>query len=350
MKINICFNLTSGAAGGGNQFLRAFKEFCLEKDCYTSISENADVILFNSHQLIAETINLKKENSSAVFVHRIDGPIRLYNSMSDKRDLLTNAANKIIADATIFQSNWSRTQNYKLGFKLTPFETTIINSSDQTIFNKKNKIVFSCARKVRLIATSWSVNRKKGFDIYRWLDQNLDFSLYEMSFVGNSPIEFNNIKHIQPLDSKKLAFELCNHDIYITASQKESCSNSLIEAMLCGLPSIALSDGGNNEIVGKGGELFEKAEEINGLLEKIIANYEDYQSSINLLSIEEVGNRYLEFFQKVLNNAQTGEYVVKKIGVLKICWLNWVLIKFKIYSVWQVKMKNLLKKVNLWKL
>jgi len=87
--------------------------------------------------------------------------------------------------------------------------------------------------KVKLIASSWSNNWRKGFDIYRFLDENLDFSKYEMTFVGNSPVKFKNIKQIPPVESRDLAELLRTHHIYITASQNDPCSNSLIEALSC---------------------------------------------------------------------------------------------------------------------
>lgn len=61
-------------------------------------------------------------------------------------------------DGTIFQSNWSKDKNLEMGIK----ETTISNAPNPEIFNLCDKIEFSADRKIKLIATSWSANWKKG--------------------------------------------------------------------------------------------------------------------------------------------------------------------------------------------
>jgi len=233
--------------------------------------------------------------------------------MSDKRDLLTNTANKILADATVFQSSWSKQQNYQLGLKPNNFETIIMNAPDPDIFNRQDKVPFATDRKIRLIATSWSSNWKKGFDVYKWLDENMDFTRYEMVFVGNSPVRFKNIKHIPPLTSPDLAQELKKSDIFITASRIECCSNSLIEALHCGLPVIAPNRSSYPEIIRKAGVIFERPEEIPAKLELIVKNYEQYQKNINLPTIEEVGAMYYNFFESIYKKVKNGEYRPKKL-------------------------------------
>lgn len=155
--------------------------------------------------------------------------------------------NKLFVDGIIFQSNWRKKNNKKYFGISTKYETVVRNAPDNKIFNKVGKKVFNPKEKIKLIATSWSSNWRKGFDIYKFLDENLDFSKYEMTFVGNSPIIFKNIKWIKPVPSKKLAEILKQNDVYITASQNDPCSNSLIEALSCGVPAVALNDGGHPE-------------------------------------------------------------------------------------------------------
>ena len=255
MNIHIIFNIQNKPTGGGNQFLKALKNYFVQINSYTENPNDADIFLFNSYQYIKNVIKLKKKYPDKLFAHRIDGPIRLYSKMSDKRDDIINTTNKYIADATIFQSEWSKEQNLKLGLNRTAFDTTIINAPDKYIFNKTGKKEIDQSKKIRLIATSWSSNKSKGFSTYKWLDDNLDFSKYDMTFCGNSPVKFKNIKHILPLPEEKLAKQLKLHDIFITASQKDPCSNSLTEALHCGLPAIALNDGGHPEIIKNAGKL-----------------------------------------------------------------------------------------------
>jgi glycosyltransferase involved in cell wall biosynthesis len=252
--------------------------------------------------------------------------MRLYNKMSDKRDDIVFAANKYLADATIFQSDWSRQQNHLLGLPKRRFETVIVNAPEPTVFNRKGKIPFSTQRRVRLIATSWSQNWKKGFDVYQWLDENLDFSKYEMLFVGRTPVEFKNIKHIPLLNSEQLAGELKKSDIFITASQKDPCSNSLIEALHCGLPAVGLRDGGHPEIISNCGETFIEADEIPDLLEKIIKNYHKYQTNIRNPSMEEVGKQYYDFMTHLYRQVQSGKQKSKSFS-----WMGYIIVQTAVY-------------------
>ena len=110
-----------------------------------------------------------------------------------------------------------------------------------------------------------------------------------------------------------MAKELKTHDIFITASKSDPCSNSLIEALHCGLPCIVYNDGGHPEIVSKGGEVFDNADEIPLLLEKIISRYSYYQDNIVLPKIEKVAQSYINFIETVYNESQNEAYNLKKI-------------------------------------
>jgi glycosyltransferase involved in cell wall biosynthesis len=299
MKVHIVFNITDAASGGGNQFLKCLRKFFCSAGIYEEYPDKADVIIFNSHQNIHEAAAIKLKCPDKAFIHRIDGPMTLYNRPADKRDKVVYAANEYLADATVFQSNWSRENNYRLSLEKKELELVITNAPDPDIFNRTGKTDFSRNRKIRLISVSWSSNWKKGFDVYGWLDKNLDFEKYEMLFVGNSPVKFDNIVCLKPLQSTELAEKLKNSDIFIIASQNDPCSNSLIEAMHCGLPALALNSGGHPEIIRRGGELFNEPSEIPRLIKKITDNYSDYVSSIKLPAIEDVGGEYYDFTQKV---------------------------------------------------
>ena len=102
------------------------------------------------------------------------------------------------------------------------------------------------------------------------------------------------------MPSEQLADILRQHDIYITASQNDPCSNALIEALACGLPALYLNDGGHPELVGQGGLPFNSREEILTQLDILVENYELFQSLIVVPSIESVAKTYLEIAHSVL--------------------------------------------------
>ena len=318
MKIHILYPFVDGPWGGANQFLKAIRDYFIKLNVYTENENEADVVLFNASPsallllLLSKVYKLKKKNKNMIVINRIDGPVYYIRDKDLEVDRAFFRFNKSICDGTIYQSNWSKEKNYYLGMEKNNFETTILNAPNPNIFNKNNKIPFNKNRKIKIIATSWSSNWKKGFETYKWLDENLDFSKYEMTFVGNSPAPFKNIVYKKPMNSENLALELKKHDIFLTASQKDPCSNSLIEALHCGLPAIGLNDGGHTEIIGEGGEVFNNKEEILNILEKIINNYENYQNNIYLPTIDEVGKMYYEFIEMIYREQQNGNYSSKQ--------------------------------------
>ena len=201
------------------------------------------------------------------------------------------------ASANILQSAWTYKALIQLGYN--PKNPVIIyNAVDNTIFNRKGKKEFDSTRKIRLISTSWSPNERKGGKTYKWIDENLDWDRFEYTFIGNTKETFSKIQHIPPLPSKELSQHLKSHDIYITASQNDPCSNALIEALECGLPSLYLNDGGHPELVGSGGLPFESNEEILPQLERITNNYQIFQNLITTPNINEVTDKYLKVIKE----------------------------------------------------
>lgn len=335
MKIHILYQFKNGPYGGVNQFLKALKEYFEKQGCYEEQIERADIVLYNSSNATSEVLAAKRKYSELLFVQRMDGPSSWYTQKKDDRDVVAAYMNRYVADATVFQTNYSREANFALGLCRNKFEVTIPNAPNQSIFYKKVNNNLESSRKVRLIASSWSSNIHKGFEAYKYLDENLNFEKYEMLFVGNSPVEFNNIQKVEPLQSDKLAGMLRSCDIYITASKKDPCSNSLIEAMFCGLPVIALRDGGHPELVGEAGELFDDYKDIPQLLEKICKNYDSYTNKMLLEGMDSIGKRYYNFLDAIYNANQKGEYKAKHLTGRG--WLRLWVVRTKMRAINKVK-------------
>src|SRR5262249_18058254 len=98
----------------------------------------------------------------------------------------------------------------------------IHNPCDPGIFTATGRAPFSRDRKVRLICSSWSDNPRKGGPTYRWLEQQLDWSRYEFTFVGNTSVPFERIRRLPPLSSRELAQELRCHDVFVTATEHDA--------------------------------------------------------------------------------------------------------------------------------
>lgn len=343
MKVNILYNFRPGPYGGGNQFLKALRKEFVKMKVYSADPGRVDIILVNSHHSLGNAI--RRKSLGKVFIHRIDGPVFDVRGKDKTTDKLIFRFNELFSDGTIFQSNWSRQKCYLRGLQKSKHETVIVNASDSDIFNTKEKQEFKTNRKIKLISTSWSSNWRKGFNIYKFLDENLDFSKYEMTFVGNSPIKFANIKYIKPLPPDKLADLLKRSDIFVIGSQNDPCSNSLIEALSCGLPAVALNDGGHPELIQKGGELFNGREDVIEKIEKVAQNYHYYQSQIPEFSIERVTQNYYEFAQKIYEETQNKKYNPKQISFLTV--ISFYKMKFMILK-WRGWNKIKAAKDKLW--
>ncbi|HXF85334.1 MAG TPA: glycosyltransferase [Anaerolineales bacterium] len=287
-------------SGGGHQFLRAFWKEAERRGLRVEnnrISRTTRACLFNSFNFDEERLIRMKRNS-VLYVHRVDGPIDVYRGREDGVDRGIFAINQKMADKTIFQSHYSLEKHRELGMEFRN-PVVIMNAADPDIFHAHGRIEFSRNRKTRLIASSWSDNVNKGAMVYQWLDEHLDWKRFEMTFVGRSSVTFKNIRMLPPVDSFRMAELFREHDIYITASRNDPCSNSLIEALTCGLPAIYLKSGGHPEIVKQAGVGFEAAEEIPNLLDQVTGQYEAFQSRIVVPSLWEVSEEYLKVLELI---------------------------------------------------
>ena len=315
--IHILFEFRESPYGGANQFLKALRDALARARRYAEEPAPADVVLFNSHHDLKAVMAARRAFPDKPFIHRVDGPMRLYNDPSDKRDALVIKANNALADATVFQSQWSLEQNLRFGWPAGGRCKVIGNAPDPQVFNNEGRRPLLSGGKPRLIAASWSTNPNKGFDVYDYLDEVLDYDAYDMTFVGNSPVTFRNIHHLPPCSSEDLAREFKRSDIFITASRHDPCSNSLVEALHCGLPAIARRDGGHPEVLGSGGELFDAMEEVPELIERLVAGHAGYAGRIEAPSIDEVAGRYAAFAESLAGEVEAGHLMTKRPSFLQ---------------------------------
>lgn len=283
--------------GGGNQFSLALREEFERRGYYAEtnkISSSSKACLFNSFNF--DFNKLRKfivKRQGITIVHRVDGPISLYRGSDDNIDRRIFEINQELADLTIFQSRYSYDAHLKMGMEFKS-PIIIVNACDPGIFHSKGKVAFKPGKKIRLISTSWSSNPNKGGSTYKWIEEHLDWSRYEYTFVGNCSVKFDRIKVIPPVGSRELANILREHDIFITASSHDPCSNSLVEALSCGLPAVYLNDGGHPEIVNKAGMGFKNNEEALEAIDKVTTEYQFFQSNISVPHINNVASSYLK--------------------------------------------------------
>lgn len=320
MKIYFEVPFHSTAWGGGNQFLKYLIKNLRSLNFITTNPEKADIIFFNSHHCIAEIINLKKKYNKKIFIQRIDGPMSYRGIKGNKEDDIIYYLSKNISDGVVFQSIWSQRLNNIKSNYFPNNQIVIHNACDEEIFYKKKYTKFG--KKIRLISSSWSSNPDKGLDIIKYLDKTLDKDRFEMTFVGNIKYSPKNISLVEPQKPEKLSNFLRSSDVYILASKTEACSNSLLEAISCGIPVLAQNSSSNPEILNGRGELF-KFNDIYNKLDNLIENYDLFLQKINSFSKNHAYQDYLSFFEKCIKskskefNNTNFFYIKKRFGMLR---------------------------------
>lgn len=281
--------------GGGHQFLRALtgewraRGLGVEEN---RISAGTHACLLNSFNFDFHRLRRFARNDVRM-VHRVDGPIGVYRGFDDGTDQRILELNRSFADATVFQSRYSLEKHLELGLELRS-PVVIRNAVDPAIFYPSSAPDPLDGRRVRIAATSWSDNPRKGAETLRWLDGHLDTDRFELVFVGRTQDVFDRIRTVGPVPSRALAEILRDQDVYLAPSWDDPCSNALLEALACGLPAAFRRSGGHPELVGEAGIGFEDDEELPAVLDRLARELEHRRASIQVPALAGVADEYLE--------------------------------------------------------
>jgi glycosyltransferase involved in cell wall biosynthesis len=283
-------------SGGGHQFLRALvgelQGRRLEVEVGT-ISGRTPVCLFNSFNFDFQRLR-RFARRGARMVHRVDGPIGAYRGFDDGTDARIAEIKAAYASTTIFQSEFSLAKHRELGFELRE-PVVIPNAVDSAIFRPPSSREPLEGRKVRVVASSWSDNPRKGAGALEWLDRNLDLDRFELTFAGRAPAaQFERIRVVGPLDSAALAALLRTQDLYVAPSWDDPSSNALLEALACGLPAAYRDSGGHPELVGGAGVPFREDGDVGAAIERLVSDIDARRAANETPSLAEVADRYLE--------------------------------------------------------
>jgi len=303
--------IENGVLSGGNNFLSNLRQYLEDQKLYTPHRSAASSILVDSYHNLISGLSYKLRRPHIYFIYRFGPIFHLHRSSAWKlvdKIMITTA--NYCADLVIFQSNWSLEQARLLGFKATTPYRVIYNGVDTKIFKKESH---SLSAKIKLIATSWSSNFNKGFSFLEYLDSHLDWKKYELTFIGNSPLKFKNINQSPPQPRHELATLLQHHDIYISPTKDDACSNALLEALACGLPVVALDSGANSELVGTGGILFNSSDDLIPDLEEAVLHYATLQNDIEMFTLQKSAAQYV----RVIKAAETKS--PRKVSLFQYC-------------------------------
>jgi len=307
-KISIIREFYSPPYGGGNQYMiylvKEFRKMGFDV-AVNSFSKKIKVLIIDYCWFNPNYESLIKKHKSkygSKVIHRIDGLLMEYSTK--KRVELDNLAMRInkIADLTIVQSNYSKSQFIDNNLKLS--NTKIIyNSVDPSIFYPLRRKKLDTNKIIKIVSASWSTNKNKGMDDYKWLDENINSKVsqrIEYSFVGRLDFSPKNLNLISPKGQKRLSNIFQNSDIFIFCSRKDPCPNVLLEAIACGLPVIFKNAGGPKELIKKFGLSYENIEELPDLILEMINNYDYYQSELDKHDFKNAPKYYAEEVLKLL--------------------------------------------------
>jgi glycosyltransferase involved in cell wall biosynthesis len=279
--------------GGSNQFLTALREEFRRRGLRVSdgsFGRATRACLLHSYLVDVDRLAAAIPGNCRV-VHRVDGPIQLYRGADDGADRKIVTINSALAQATVFQSQWSFEAHRKLGIELRD-PAVIHNAVDPTIFHPPAER--SRSPRVRVIATSWSDNPRKGAATVAALAGAADSRRFEFTFVGRAPAPLEGVRQIEPLPSRELAEVLRAHDAYVAPSVDEPCSNALLEALACGLPALYRRSGSHGELVGEAGLGFDDDDHAGEQLEQLARELDERRGEIRTSTLAEVTDRYLE--------------------------------------------------------
>jgi glycosyltransferase involved in cell wall biosynthesis len=299
-RVSFWNHFTPPPWGGGNQFMIALEAQARRMgiDCTRNgEGARADGHILNSVQFDGDRFTSMVEPGAARVVHRIDGPISVLRGTPEslEQDRLCFDVNARYATATVIQSWHTVRFLAEMGFR--PVRPALIrNACDPRMFwqGTDRPEALPPHQRIRIIATAWSPSPGKGARVYEWLDEHLDPARHELTFVGNTPARLKRARVLPPQPSEALAALLREHDVYLTASRNDPCSNALIEALACGLPALYYDSGGHPEIVGFAGLPFTRPDEIPGLLERLRPRLGAHRRIAALPSMEQVCRSYLD--------------------------------------------------------
>jgi glycosyltransferase involved in cell wall biosynthesis len=285
-------------AGGAHQSLRAVVGEMQRRGVGVEVgaaSPDARAVLFNSFNFDAGRLEwfASRVSGECRLVHRVGAVTSLYRGVDDGTDMRVAELNRCFADATIAISHATVEMYRSIGIELVA-PRVIYNGTDPEIFHQHGRAPFARDRRTRVVAVSWSDNPRKGGPFYRWLEQNLDWTRYELTYVGNTQEELEQTTVVPPLSSPDLAALLRTQDVFVTATEHDAYSNALVEALCCGLPAVYLKSGGSAEAVKDAGFGFSEWDEVPALLDRLRDEYEVRRARISLPSLAEVTDEYLD--------------------------------------------------------
>lgn len=324
MKIAFNQQPYDGPWGGGNRFLQAITTE-LERAGHTvqfDLSGDLDIILMVDPRTRSPNVTFGagailrylRHHPNTVVIHRINEcDERKGHKFITAKLLRANYC----ADLTAFVGSWLMDLPAWKNYDRTR-AVTLLNGADTAIFNPNGFTPWPGTGPLKFVTHHWGAHRFKGFDVYEYLDGQLDrpdfAAKVAFTYVGNLPkgFRFKNITMVAPLNGIVLADELRRHHAYLTASINEPGGNHQNEGALCGLPLVYRNSGCLPEYCAGFGIPFNGVDDVRAAIDKMRGQYPEWVAKMPAYprTIENMSRDWITYFNTAL--ARRDEIAAKR--------------------------------------
>ena len=254
----VSFNMrpVRGPWGGSSQFVSLMSAFLSRRGyrvCYDLRRPVDAIILIDPREDnpskrygLPAIRDYKALHPRTVVLHRINECDQ--RKGTDFMDRMLTDANRL-ADYTVFISSWLRDYHAARWFDAAKPHCPVYNGADPAVFHPFGSVAFDPAAPMRIVTHHWSDNPLKGFDVYQQVDELIargELPGFELRVIGRWPpgIAWKAAKTFPPAHGHRLAEQLRQCHMYLTASRWEPCGMHHVEGAQCGLPLVYHEDGG----------------------------------------------------------------------------------------------------------
>ena len=164
-------------------------------------------------------------------------------------------------EGVIFQSDFSRQLFYHFaGVSPTPHE--VIHNGVPSVFLHEGERVDYGFRKTLICSAGWSAVKRLNCIIEGFLEYgNPDVGLVVLGWGVSERVSHPNIRYLDRVFPHEIPRYLRGADAFIHLSWFDSCPNTVVEALACGLPVVCTHNGGTKEIVRTNGIILQCEED-----------------------------------------------------------------------------------------
>jgi hypothetical protein len=208
------------------------------------------------------------------------------------------------SNAIVFPSYWAQSfVSSRVPKGSIEHKSFVIQNAPLPIFYEHRKKHTILPKSISFVTHHWSMNAKKGFELYEKIDAFLKSIGHSFTFIGRVPDGIKLSRVLGPLDERALCAELPRHDVYITASKEEAGANHVLEGAAAGLPPIYSTEGGSIiEYCSKLGVAFDGTmQTFPGAVDAMVSSYEHMKDCVDayVMTVEQQAKKYVGLIEEL---------------------------------------------------